>query len=200
MLQVQQLSKRYLRREGTIRALDGVSVGVAPGECFVVQGPSGSGKTTLLFAAGGLLTPDEGQVLVDGRDPYQMASDDRARLTVLENVWTPSLAASQPDGRARAAELLARFGLTDRAGHLPRDLSTGERQRTALARALWNRPRLLLADEPTGNLDPDNAAVVLEHLAAFARDGGAVLIATHDAAVQHAANRIVRLRQGGIES
>lgn len=161
-------------------------------------------------------------------DPYALSAEERARLrattigfvfqqyhlipylSVLENVMTPALALDDRRGRrsavsvqptparSRAVELLERFRLADRADHLPGELSTGERQRTALARALLNRPSLLLADEPTGNLDPENAGVVLEHIAEFARSGGAVLVVTHDEAAAQHADRIAQLRHGRI--
>jgi ABC-type lipoprotein export system ATPase subunit len=114
-------------------------------------------------------------------------------LSVLDNVLAPALAAAVPDARERAEELVAHFGLQSRRQHVPAELSTGERQRTALARALLNRPKLLLADEPTGNLDRENAGIVLEHLVRFSRAGGAVLLVSHDDhAVKHA-DRIIQL-------
>jgi ABC-type lipoprotein export system ATPase subunit len=213
-LQLSNVSKTFHGPNGEVRAVDDVSLSVAPGEFVAVQGPSGCGKTTLLLAAGGLLRPDAGEVLVAGEDPYRLSSEQRARfratrigfvfqqfhlvpyLDVLDNVLAPSLAAALPDGRARAEELIGRFGLRDRVGHVPAALSTGERQRVALARALLNRPALLLADEPTGNLDEDNGRVVLRCLAEFARDGGAVLLVTHDPVAAEFAPRVARLREG----
>jgi ABC-type lipoprotein export system ATPase subunit len=179
-----------------------------------VQGPSGCGKTTLLLAAGGLQVPDGGRVTVAGQDLFALSSEERAGfraakigfvfqqfhlipyLSVLDNVLAPSLASPSPDNRARARELIARFGLTERADHVPAALSTGERQRAALARALLNKPQLLLADEPTGNLDADNGRLVLGYLADFAKEGGAVLLVTHDLRVAEYAHRIVRLQNG----
>ena len=181
---------------------------------MVVRGPSGCGKTTLLLTAGALLAPDKGRVLIDGQDLYELPPEERARLrattvgfvfqqfhlvpylSVRENVLAPSLAVVVGDADSCAQELIERFQLADRADHVPLELSTGERQRTALARALLNRPRLLLADEPTGNLDPENAAIVLEHIAHFARAGGAVLMVTHDDVAKHHADRIIRLEKG----
>ena len=214
MLRTTDLSKLYPNPQGTVRALDGVSLAVESGEFVAVRGPSGCGKTTLLLAAGGLLRPTEGQVLVNGQDPYTLSPDERARLraenigfvfqqyhlvpylSVLDNVLAPSLAMPRPGVRARAEELVARFRLMDRMHHLPAELSTGERQRTALARALLNRPGLLLADEPTGNLDADNSEVVLSCLSEFAQDGGAVLLVTHDAGAVQYARRVLQLRNG----
>jgi putative ABC transport system ATP-binding protein len=216
MLRIESVSKKYRKGDHQVVALDNVSLEVKAGEFVVVRGPSGCGKSTLLLASGALLAPDEGRVEIDGRDPYGLDSEERAALrgaavgfvfqqfhlipylTVLENAMTPSLAVAAVDARTRAQELIEPFGLADRADHVPSELSTGERQRAALARALLNRPRLLLADEPTGNLDPDNAAIVLDHIAEFARSGGAVLMVTHDDVASDHADRVVRLDQGRI--
>ena len=218
MLQITDIHKRYRKPEGTVQALRGVSLHVAPGEFVVARGPSGCGKTTLLLTAGGLLSPEDGQVLVDGRDPYALAPEDRARLrastvgfvfqefhlipylTVLENVMVPSLALPVRAPRERAEELLEHFGLSARARHVTAELSTGERQRAALARALFSRPRLLLADDPTGNLDPENSAAVLEHIAEFARAGAAVLMVTHDDRAEDYSHRTLRMQEGGLVS
>ena len=217
MLELDNVSKHYPRPDGSVAAVTDVSFTVAPEQFVAVRGPSGCGKTTLLLAAGGLLRPDRGSVRIEGQDPYALTPDDRARLraqkigfvfqqfhllayfSVLENVLAPSVAADLPDARGRADELLARFGLAGRAGHKPAELSTGERQRVALARALLNGPALLLADEPTGNLDGDNAEIVLEALAEFARTGGAVLLVTHDPRAAAHAQRILHLNQGRLQ-
>ena len=214
MLDLHNARKLYRRPEGVVRALDGVSLSVEEGEFVAVQGPSGCGKTTLLLAAGGLLAPDEGTVTVDGQAIYDHPPERRAAirahkigfvfqqfylvpyLDVLDNVLSPSLAVSSDGARRRAMELIEHFGIADRLHHTPAELSTGERQRTALARALLNRPKLLLADEPTGNLDGDNAQAVLEYLTEFARSGGAVLLVTHDARAAGFAHRGLRMRQG----
>ena len=215
MLRITDLSKKYSKApDAVIRALDGVSLNIEPGEFVVVQGPSGSGKTTLLLSSGGLLPPSAGAVEFDGRNLYQMSQAERARLrareigfvfqqfylvsylNVLENVLTPSLALPDPQARIRASELIGHFKLTDRISHLPAELSTGERQRVGLARALLNKPRFLLADEPTGNLDQDNTAIVLGYFAEFARSGGTVLMVTHSASAAEYAHRTVQLKQG----
>jgi putative ABC transport system ATP-binding protein len=213
-LQVESLGKTYHGPQGMVRALDGVSLVVNPGEIIVVQGPSGCGKTTLLLAAGGLLQPDAGQVMVGGKAPYEMSAEGRAffraahvgfvfqqfhlipYLSVLDNILAPTLALGRADSVQRGRELALRFGLVDRLQHRPGKLSTGERQRTALARALLNRPSLLLADEPTGNLDRDNAELVLGYLAQFAKEGGAVLLATHDGSAARYARRVLCLEKG----
>jgi len=214
MLILTDLSKFYNRPDGIVHALTGVSLHVNAGEFVAVQGQSGCGKTTILLAAGGLLMPDEGQVMIDSRDPYRMSPDERARfraseigfvfqqfylipyLSIIDNVLAPSLALNHPDARKRAKELIGHFSLTDRTGHIPSELSTGERQRTALARALLNMPKLLLADEPTGNLDKENAETVLTYFTEFANSGGSVLMVTHsDEAASHA-HRTIQLRNG----
>ena len=216
MLTVTNVSKCYIRGEADVQALDDVSVHVDAGQFVSVKGPSGCGKTTLLLAAGALMAPDAGTVEVAGQDPYELAPDPRAvfragnigfvfqqfhlvpYLSVLDNVLTPSLARPTADSRDRAAELVERFGLADRADHMPGELSTGERQRTALARAMLNEPRLILADEPTGNLDEDNARHVLQALAEFASAGGAVLLVTHDDKVTQYSHRTVHISRGRI--
>jgi len=217
LLRIEGLSKSYPGPQGTIKAVDEVSLTVDAGEFVAVQGPSGCGKTTLLLAAGALLRPTHGRVLVNDEDPYTLSSGQRARfravavgfvfqqfhlvpyLDVLDNTLAPTLALGANGGaRSRALELVARFGLTDRLHHLPAALSTGERQRVALARALLNQPKLLLADEPTGNLDAENGEIVLRCLAEFARDGGAVLLVTHEPRASDHASRIVKMVGGKI--
>jgi putative ABC transport system ATP-binding protein len=216
VLEVKDITKVYRGPNGPVHALDGVSIHVERGEFVSVQGPSGCGKTTLLLAAGGLLAGDGGEVRIDGEDPYALGPDARARfragkvgfvfqqfhlvpyLSVLDNVLSPTLALRSADSRQRAMQLIEHFGLADRMHHTPGELSTGERQRTALARALLNGPGLLLADEPTGNLDGDSARDVLDYLAEFARDGGAVLLVTHDDRAAGYAHRTVRLVKGKV--
>jgi len=205
-LRLHQTCKRFQGPDGPVTALDAVSLEVEPGALIAICGPSGCGKSTLLLTAGTLSAPDRGDVELDGERPYALSVDARATLrgrklgfvfqqfhlvpylSVLDNVLLPSLAirgrapaASVP--RQRACELLDRFGLGERLAHIPAQLSTGERQRCGLARALLNRPRFLLADEPTGSLDQANADAVLAALREFSRDGGGVLVVTHDAGV-----------------
>ncbi|HNR34942.1 MAG TPA: ABC transporter ATP-binding protein [Candidatus Hydrogenedentes bacterium] len=218
MIQIDRVSKMYAGRGDAVTALDGVSLQAHAGEFVAVQGPSGCGKTTLLLVAGGLLAPTSGKVVVNGREPYALSPEDRARfraatigfvfqqfhlvpyLSVEDNILIPSMAASSGDARARARALMDRFQLSRRARHVPAELSTGERQRVALARALLNHPKALLADEPTGNLDEENAGIVLAHLTEFAREGGTVLLVTHDARAARHACRTIHLRSGCIVS
>ncbi|MEX0700596.1 MAG: ABC transporter ATP-binding protein [Planctomycetales bacterium] len=214
LLDLNGVSKTYRDGARLIRAVDRISLSLDAGEFVSVQGPSGCGKSTLLLMAGGLLTPDAGEVRVAGENPYALAPDARARfraerigfvfqqfhlvpyLDVLGNVLAPAMAASVPDAEPRARELIAHFGLAERIHHVPGKLSTGERQRTALARALLNRPKLLLADEPTGNLDRENAVAVLGYLREFAEQGGGVLLVTHDPRAADVADRTVEIRDG----
>jgi len=218
MLQINNVTKTYSHSQGPVRAVDDVSLTVDAGAFVAVQGPSGCGKSTLLLMAGGLLGPDSGTVNVDNTDPYGLKPDVRAEfrarrigfvfqqfhlvpyLTIRENILAPGMAIATPeaDTRSRADELIERFGLADRQHHVPGKLSSGERQRTALARALLNRPSLLLADEPTGNLDHDNADIVLNDLKDFAKEGGAVLLVTHDDRAVSYADSVVRMQAGKI--
>ena len=216
MLEMTSVTKFYPRPAGPIGVLDDVSLTVSPGEFVAVQGPSGCGKTTLLLTAGGMLRPDSGQVLLAGRDLYALSPDARAALraravgfvfqqfhllpylSVRENVLTRTLTHAVADAPARADELICRLGLEARRDHRSAELSTGERQRVALARALLGGPMIVLADEPTGNLDADNAAAVLQHLTDFARAGGAVLLVTHDASAAARADRVLQLSAGAI--
>jgi putative ABC transport system ATP-binding protein len=217
MLRLDGVSKTYRAAGREVAAMRSVSLAVAPGEFVVVTGPSGCGKSTLLLACGGLLSPDSGAVTLCGADPYSMPPNRRAAfradnigfvfqqfhlipyLTASDNVLLGAVRLDRAEARRRAAALLERFGLVSRAGHLPPELSVGERQRAGLARALVNRPALLLADEPTGNLDESSGRLVIESLAAHARDGGAVLMVTHDARAATMAGRVLRMSDGALE-
>lgn len=216
MLQFKEVTKRFKGPQGDVLALDRVSFEVRPGELVAIRGPSGCGKSTLLLTAGALLRPTSGTVLMDGSDPYALAPDRRSALradtvgfvfqqfhlvpylSALDNILLPSVVKPAPEAQDRARELLARFSLEHRAHHVPARLSIGERQRTALARALFNRPKLLLADEPTGNLDPQNGEIVLRALAEFAAQGGAALLVTHDDAAAGCATRTLKMENGAL--
>jgi putative ABC transport system ATP-binding protein len=213
-LQAAHLSKRFAAPAGTVTALDDVSLAIDAGQLVAICGESGCGKTTLLLVAGGLLKPDDGQLLVEGEEPYRLSPERRADfrgrqvgfvfqqfhlvpyLNVLENILTPVLAAPDATACDRAWELIRHLRLEHRAYHVPSMLSTGERQRTAIARAMLRGPRLLLADEPTGNLDRENAQIVLDYLEKFAGDGGAVLVMTHDPRASGRAQRCLRMSKG----
>lgn len=198
----------------------GIDLTVAPGEFMAITGPSGSGKSSLLYLLGLLDRPSEGTIRLDGQDTGGLSEGERARIrlgrlgfvfqfhfllpefTVLGNVLIPmrKLAALPDEAmRARAADLLDRLGLGDQAHKRPDQLSGGQRQRVAIARALANGPRLLLADEPTGNLDTRNAQVVFDTFAALSRDTGTAVVAvTHDEQLAAQAHRRVHLVDGRI--
>lgn len=215
MIELQQVSKTHAGKNRTIHALNSVDFKIAAGEFVVVRGPSGSGKTTFLLTVGGMLRPTSGTVQVDDVDVYRLSVRDRARfraekigfvfqmfhlvtyLSVLENVLLASGVCAHDDAKREALDWLERFGLTERLGHTPAALSAGERQRTALARAMLNRPKVILADEPTGNLDPENASQVLKILEEYHRSGGTVVMVTHGEAADRHASRVVELRDGG---
>jgi putative ABC transport system ATP-binding protein len=214
MLEFKNVSKWFNGAQGKVTALKGISFSVRPGELLAVRGPSGCGKTTLLLTAGGLLRPSDGQMSIDGQDPYALSPEMRSRLrartigfvfqqfhlipylTVRQNIMTASLAVPLKEASKRAQQLISRFGLDDRADHVPARLSTGERQRTALARALLNQPKVIMADEPTGNLDEDNAQTVFGYLSKYVNDGGCVLLVTHDARAAAHATRSLQMSQG----
>jgi len=201
MLQVTNLTKNYPTARGPLTVLSGVSFSLAPGDAAAVMGPSGSGKSSLLYILGALEPPTSGTVSLDGRDPFQLAPDDLAafrnssigfvfqdhcllpQCTVLENVLIPTLVARDgTDAAARARTLVDQVGLGDRVDHRPAELSGGERQRVAIARALIQNPRLLLCDEPTGNLDraaADNVASLLLDL--HRRQNTILIVVTHSA-------------------
>jgi len=221
------VSKTFQGRRGPVRALDDMDLEVAEGDFVAVRGPSGSGKSTLLLTIAGMIRPTAGTVTVRGEDLYALSVQGRSRfraenvgfvfqmfhlvpyLSVLENVILPGRLLShvgsdgmrtrRQDPRVRALALLERFGLQDRLDHCPAELSTGERQRTAIARALINDPWLLLADEPTGNLDTETGGVVMDCLADLHRAGKTIVLVTHDPAVDRYADRVLLLRSGRLE-
>ncbi len=218
MLHFDNVTTIHATAHGEVRSLDKVTLEVKAGEFLVLRGPSGCGKTTLLLTAGGMLRPTSGRVMLEGRDLYALDQRERNRvrrqtigfvfqmfhllpyLNVRENILLA--ANSDPEGTAARRELaralLERLGLESRAHHRPCALSTGERQRTAIARALLNRPRLVLADEPTGNLDPENATEVFRQLQEFHRAGGTVLLVTHGALGDTYADRVLEMRAGAV--
>ena len=220
MIHVENISRTYDMHGAEVRALDGVSLHVDPGEFIAITGPSGSGKSTLLNVLGCLDRPDAGSYVLDGQEVSRL--DDEAistvrnrkigfifqsfhllpRLTVLENVMLPLRFTREPkpDVIARAKELLTRVGLADRMDHRPTQLSGGQMQRAAIARSLILSPALLLADEPTGNLDSKSAADVLNLLDELHEQGQTIVLVTHDNDIAAHAPRHVRLRDGKVES
>jgi putative ABC transport system ATP-binding protein len=213
-IEIHNVSKFYPRPEGRVTALNDIRLTVNSGELVTFQGPSGSGKSTLLLTIGGLLAPDQGEIRIDGQNLFAFNSENRARfrstnigfvfqqfylvpyLDVLENVLAPTLAAPSQNSLPRAEALLEEMNLAHRKHHTPAELSTGEKQRTALARALINDPGVILADEPTGNLDAENAEIVMNGLAQYARRGKTVLLATHDFRGKVQPEKLFRIKDG----
>lgn len=214
MIRCDEVTKIFRKNGSEVTSLDRFTAKVAEGEFVAVRGPSGSGKTTLLLTLGGMQRPSAGSVQLAGRDLYALSPAERARLRsseigfvfqmfhlvpyldLLGNVLLACPGKPSAEVRQRASGLMDELGLADRASHRPGELSAGERQRLAVARALLNQPKLILADEPTGNLDPENAAEVIRHLAEFHRAGGTVVLVTHGAAADAHADRTLRLEQG----
>ncbi|MCX6843067.1 MAG: ABC transporter ATP-binding protein [candidate division WOR-3 bacterium] len=218
MLALQLVSKTYTHRGRTVKALDNATLEVQNGDFIAVVGPSGSGKSTLLLTLGGMLSPASGRVLVDDQSLYDMSTDKRAELrrkkigfvfqtfnlvpylTALENVQVPLLLAgiNERAQQERASSLLTRLGLSDRLDHKPSELSVGQQQRVALARMLANDPAVVLADEPTGNLDPDTSGQIVDFLDEVNREGKTVVMVTHDMRAAERAKRILKLVDGAI--
>ena len=216
VLRARGLRKDYGRGGGLVRAVDEVDLDIAAGETVAVTGPSGCGKSTLLHLAGGLDRPTSGELWLAGKRIDTMSERALARLrrnaigfvfqafhlmdelTAVENVELPALLAGRTPrtARQRAAELLQRVGLADRAGFLPSALSGGQRQRVAIARALANEPLVVLADEPTGNLDSEATLGVLRLFDSLRQGGQTLVIVTHDARVAATADRMISMRDG----
>jgi len=212
----EHLSKVFEKRDGRVVALSDVDLHVEEGEFLSILGPSGSGKSTLLMILGGLIRPTSGRVTVGGTSLADLRPAElcafRARtagfvfqlfhlvpyLTSVENVLLAAYSArsGSADDRTRAEELLASMGLGERLTHTPGELSAGEKQRVALARALFNDPPLLLADEPTGNLDPERGQLVLDHLARIHEERRTIVLVTHSPEVARAAQRTATLTAG----
>jgi putative ABC transport system ATP-binding protein len=215
MLIAESLTKDYRSGERRLAVLRNVSFAVQPGEFVAITGPSGSGKTTLLGLLAGLDTPTGGRVILDGAEMSSMTEDDRARvrsakvgfvfqsfqlistLTAAENVQVPLELRGESGAERRAADLLDRVGLGERAQHFPTQLSGGEQQRVAIARAFSNRPSILFADEPTGNLDAASGERVVALLEELNHESGStVVLVTHDPALASRARRQIRLADG----
>ena len=217
MIRLENVSKIFRTRNDEVSALNNVSLKVNEGEFIVVRGHSGSGKSTLLFSIGGMLKATSGTVNVCGMDIYKMDIKQRANfraenigfvfqmfhlvpyLNVIENVLLPGGTAKKLSlNKSDAKELVKKLHLEKRENHKPSEMSAGEIQRAAIARALIIQPKIILADEPTGNLDPENASEVIGHLQQFHKEGGTVIVVTHGTDANQFADRIVQLKDGCI--
>ena len=220
MIELCRIEKLYLMGEEEVHALHGVDLGIARNEYVAIMGPSGSGKSTLMNIIGCLDTPTVGQYLLNGADVSDMDANELAevrnqqigfvfqtfnllpRATALSNVELPLIYAglSRRVRRQRAEEVMGRVGLTDRMRHRPAELSGGQRQRVAIARALINNPAILLADEPTGNLDSRTGEEIMGLFAALHHEGNTVILVTHEPDIAARAHRAVRILDGKIAS
>ena len=220
LLQAELVTKAYRTGAEEVQALRGLDLSVAPGEFLAVMGPSGSGKTTLLNCLSGLDDIDSGRVLFDGRSLHELSDAHRTRdraqsmgfvfqsfnlipvFTAAENVELPLLLAGvgPSEARRRAVETLERVGLGHRTGHRPSEMSGGEQQRVTIARAVAGSPRIVWADEPTGALDSETAASVMDLLGELHRDGLTLVLVTHDPSIGSSAERLIRMVDGRITS
>ena len=212
MIEIKNLSKIYSGNGNRVNALDNISMNIGEGEYVVIRGASGSGKSTLLLTLGAMLKPTNGNFIFENKDIYALSGKERNHfrstnigfvfqmfhllpyLTLLENVTVPTFGKQ----KVYAKKMLKDLGLGDRINHKPHALSAGEKQRTAVARALINNPKIILADEPTGNLDPENAAEVINSFSQFQNKGGTVVVVTHGKEADKYADRIISLRNGKI--
>lgn len=220
ILELDKIVRSYQQGERTVHVLNEASASIYPGEAVALVGPSGSGKSTFLHIVGLLERPDRGRILLDGEDISKAGDHKRTLLrrrdigfiyqfhqllpefSAAENIMIPQYIRGTPQkkARARAQELLDQMGLGHRGHHRPAELSGGEQQRVAIARAVANAPRLLLADEPTGNLDPSTSDRVFEHLLGLVRNAGlATIMATHDMDLARAMDRILLMEDGQLK-
>ena len=219
MIHLDHIRKSYRKRDHEVVAFQTQTLTIHKGEYVAIVGPSGSGKTTFLSLLGGMLSPDTGRVWIDGQSLYDISVAERTQrrremigfvfqtfnlvpyLTAIENVQVPLYLAGVPETeqRERATALLSQVGLADRLDHKPSELSTGQQQRVALARTLANNPRIILADEPTGNLDPTSREMVLTLFDQFIQEGRTIVMVTHDPGAAARSRRQLRLVNGEIQ-
>ena len=216
MIDADQVSRSYQIGDGHVHALQSTTFSVQPGEFVAVTGPSGSGKSTLLSMLGGMLSPSAGRIILDGELLYGMSVKQRAEirnrkigfvfqnfnlvpwLNALENVELPLrlYGTNRKERRRAATDLMERFGLADRLNHRPSELSAGQQQRVAMARTLATNPQLILADEPTGNLDSETRDLVTRTLSELSEEGRSVILVTHDESVSAMAPRVLHIADG----
>lgn len=220
LIDIQQIKRDFQLGNETINVLKGIDLQIFKGEYVALMGPSGSGKSTLMNILGCLDTPTSGTYILNNKDVSQMHDDDLAeirnkeigfvfqtfnllpRTTALDNVALPMIYAgySKPERSERAKEVLTQVGLSDRMDHQPNQLSGGQRQRVAVARALVNKPSIILADEPTGNLDSKTSVEIMNLFNDIHKNGNTVILVTHEEDIARYAHRIIRLKDGLIES
>lgn len=220
MLKLESVRKVYRKKQDEVVALDTTSLDIPRGDYVSIIGPSGSGKTTLLSMLGAMSAPSEGRILLDEESIYDLPVEQQAEvrqnkigfvfqtfnlipyLSAIENVQVPMMLSQKykAERQQRADELLGTVGLQDRLHHKPSELSVGQQQRVALARMLANDPSIILADEPTGNLDPDTRDQVLSFLRQFNEDGRTIIMVTHDLSAAECARRTLRLSEGRIQT
>ncbi len=220
VIEIRQITRDFPLGNEVVKVLKGIDLDIDRGEYVAIMGPSGSGKSTLMNLLGCLDTPTSGTYILNGKDASQMGDDELAeirnkeigfvfqtfnllpRTTALENVALPMIYAgySKTDRKKRAEEVLTNVGLGDRMDHKPNQLSGGQRQRVAVGRALVNKPSIILADEPTGNLDSKTSLEIMNLFDEIHAAGNTVILVTHEEEVAHHAHRIIRLRDGMVES
>lgn len=218
MINIQEITKIYRSKKGDVIALNEVDLQIPENKFVLIKGPSGCGKSTLLFTIGGMLKPSSGKIEVMGKVPFRLTEKERTNflstqlgfvfqsyhlvpyLNVLENILLSKKAGNKNVTIERAKELAKELHIEDRLRHYPSELSIGEKQRVALARALIIQPKLILADEPTGNLDPENSQEVLNHLEEFHKKGGSVVMVSHGNEADDLADITIFMKKGKISN
>lgn len=216
MIHIAKLSKVFHSKKTDVIALNDINLHIEKGSFTLIKGASGCGKSTLLFAIGGMLNPTDGNITINNKDIYALPEKEllkyRSReigfvfqsyhlipyLNVEENILLVTKSCSQKLDLSGMKQMIEDFDLTDRLLHKPSELSVGEKQRVALLRALLVKPKLLIADEPTGNLDPQNSAVIMMHFALYVKNGGTIIMASHGSEADSIADSIVRMEKGKI--